>query len=94
MLKKDLIDRIKSELSLPAKDAAIAVDAILQTVGEALQEERRVELRRFGSFTTRTRKARSTKNPKTGAMMNIPARKTVHFTMSRSLKDALITEKD
>jgi len=52
----------------------------------------RVEIRGFGSFSVRTRKPRTTKNPKTGKMMNIPARKTLHFTMSKSLKEVLIDE--
>ena len=57
-----------------------------------LTEERRIELRGFGSFAVRKRKARCTKNPKTGAIMDIPERKTIHFTMSKSLKEALIKE--
>jgi integration host factor subunit beta len=57
-------------------------------------EERRIELRGFGSFSVRSRKPRSTKNPRTGKIMEIPDRKTLHFTMSKSLKEALISEKD
>ena len=53
-----------------------------------------MEIRGFGSFSVRTRKPRTTKNPKTGRMMNIPARKTLHFTMSKSLKEVLIDEVD
>jgi nucleoid DNA-binding protein len=59
----------------------------------ALAENRRVEIRGFGSFAVRRRKARSTKNPRTGKVMHIPARHNIHFTMSKSLKDALIAEK-
>jgi len=60
---------------------------------EALTSGRRVELRGFGSFATRSRKARQTKNPRTGVMMDIGERKTIHFTMSKSLKEALINGK-
>lgn len=92
MLKKDLIDRVSEELALQKQDVSTALDIILNTMSEALAAERRVELRGFGSFTTRKRKARSTKNPRTGILMEIPERKTLHFTMSKSLKESLISK--
>jgi integration host factor subunit beta len=92
MLKKDLINKISDELVLQKQDVSIALDIILDTMGEALAADRRVELRGFGSFSTRKRKARNTKNPRTGVLMNIPERKTLHFTMSKSLKESLISK--
>jgi integration host factor subunit beta len=92
MLKKDLVNQVSSELSLQKQDVNMAVNILLKTISDALAEDRRVEIRGFGSFSTRTRKSRCTKNPKTGAAMDIPERKTLHFTMSKSLKEALINE--
>lgn len=92
MLKKELVNEVSNELSLHKQDVTSALDIMLQTMENALKEERRIELRGFGSFAVRKRKARSTKNPKTGMIMNIPERKTIHFTMSKSLKEALIKE--
>lgn len=94
MLKKDLIDKVSEELSLQKQDVSTALDIMLNTMSDALAAERRVELRGFGSFATRKRKARSTKNPRTGVVMNIPERKTLHFTMSKSLKESLISKKE
>jgi len=91
MLKKELVDQISNDLSIHKQDVAVAVDIILDSMTEALVNERRVELRGFGSFSTRKRKARQTKNPRTGVVMEIDERKTIHFTMSKSIKDALIT---
>ena len=94
MLKRDLINKVSEQLSDYYKqDIAQAVEIILEEISQALAEERRVEIRGFGSFSVRTRKPRTTKNPKTGKMMNIPARKTLHFTMSKSLKEVLISKK-
>ncbi len=93
MLKKEIADQISSDLSLQKQDVNLAVDVVLKKISEALKEGRRVELRGFGSFSTRSRKPRSTKNPRTGVVMDIPERKTLHFTMSKSLKEALIIEK-
>lgn len=94
MLKKELIDQVSKELSIQKQDVAMALDIMLDTMADSLSKGRRVELRGFGSFSTRRRKARCTKNPKTGIMMDIPERMGMHFTMSKSLKEALITEKD
>ncbi|MCI5165387.1 MAG: integration host factor subunit beta [Candidatus Electrothrix sp. GM3_4] len=91
MLKRELVSEVTEQLGGYYKqDVAQAVDIILENITQALTEGRRVEIRGFGSFSVRTRKPRTTKNPKTGKMMDIPARKTLHFTMSKSLKEVLI----
>ena len=93
MLKRELVNKVAGQLDDYYKqDVAQAVDIILAEISQALVEDRRVEIRGFGSFSVRTRKPRTTKNPKTGKMMDIPERKTLHFTMSKSLKDVLIEE--
>jgi len=93
MLKKELVDQISDDLNIQKQDVAVAVDIILDSMVDAITEGRRVELRGFGSFSTRSRKARQTKNPRTGVIMDIGERKTIHFTMSKSLKDSLIKGK-
>jgi len=93
ILKKELVDQISNDLEIHKQDVNVAVDIILDSMAEALAEGRRVELRGFGSFSTRSRKARQTKNPRTGVMMDIGERKTIHFTMSKSLKETLINGK-
>ncbi len=93
MLKRELVNEVAEQLGDYYKqDVSQAVDIILEEVSRALVDNRRVEIRGFGSFSVRTRKPRTTKNPKTGKMMDIPERKTLHFTMSKSLKDVLIEE--
>lgn len=91
MLKRDLVDAVSDQMDgYLKKDVGQAIDIMLDSIAEALEEERRVEIRGFGSFSIRHRKPRSTKNPRTGKIMHIPARKTIHFTMSKSLKDPLV----
>ncbi len=92
MLKKNVVDKMSDELSMQKQDMSLAVDIILETMANALVADRRVELRGYGSFSVRKRKSRLTKNPRTGRMMDIPERKTLHFTMSKSLKESLISE--
>ncbi len=91
MLKRDLVDAVSDKMDgYLKKDVSQAIDIMLDSIATALEEERRVEIRGFGSFSIRQRKARSTKNTRTGKIMHIPPRKTIHFTMSKSLKEALI----
>lgn len=94
MLKKDIIDSVSEELAMQKQDVSMAADVILDTISNALTADRRVELRGFGSFSVRSRKPRTTKNPRTGQVMDIPERRTLHFTMSKSLKESLISEMD
>ena len=94
MLKKDLVQTVSNELTMQKQDVDMAVDILLETMAQGLEDERRIELRGFGSFSIRARKPRNTKNPRTGQVMDIPPRRTLHFTMSKSLKETLITGKD
>lgn len=92
MLKRELIDEVAKELSNSylKRDINQAVDIILDAITDAVANGNRVEIRGFGSFSVRSRKARVTKNPKTGKVMNIPPRKTLNFTMSKSIKEPLV----
>ena len=94
MLKRDLVEKTTDSLKgYLKKDIGKAVDIIIETMSESLDQGDRIEIRGFGSFSIRNRKARQTKNPKTAKIMDIPPRKTLHFAMSKSLKEALIEKK-
>ncbi|MBA3014625.1 MAG: integration host factor subunit beta [Proteobacteria bacterium] len=91
MLKGDIIEKISAAMpDVLKKDITQSIDIIIDTMNKALASGRRVEIRGFGSFSIRQRLPKITKNPKTGAEMNIPQRNTMHFTMSKSLKYPLI----
>ena len=94
MLKRDLVEKTTDSLDgFLKKDIGKAVDIVIETMSESLHQGDSIEIRGFGSFSVRKRKARQTKNPKTGKIMDIPPRKTLHFAMSKSLKEALIKKK-
>ncbi|KPJ98868.1 MAG: DNA-binding protein [Desulfobacterales bacterium SG8_35] len=94
MLKRDLVEKTTESLDgYLKKDISKAVDIVIEAMTESLDKGNRVEIRGFGSFSVRRRKARQTKNPKTGKVMDIPPRKTLHFAMCKSLKEALIEKK-
>ena len=95
MLKRDVVNAVAEKMNgYMKKDIAQSVDIILEAMTKSLSSEQRVEIRGFGCFSVRERKAKSTKNPKTGKIMDIPPRKTLHFAMSKSLKNPLIKGND
>lgn len=73
------------------KDAAAAVDAVIESVSEALAAGDKVALVGFGSFEVRERAARMGRNPQTGEEIEIPASKVPAFKPGKVLKEAIHT---
>ena len=74
------------------KDLEKFIDIILREIKLTLKRGERVELRGFGVFSTKTQKARISRNPKTGEKVNTPEKKTIHFKMSKDLFKKLNNE--
>lgn len=87
MNKQQLIDAVAQSTSMTKKDSASAVSAILDVITEALASGDDVKITGFGSFEIKTREARTGRNPKTGAPVEIPASKYVSFSAGSVLKD-------
>ena len=67
------------------KDLEKFTDIILNEIKRALKRGDRVELRGFGVFSTKLQKARISRNPRTGEIVNTPEKKTINFKMSKDL---------
>lgn len=89
MNKTDLINAVAEKSELSKKDATKAVDAVFDTVSDALKEGDKVQLIGFGNFEVRERSARKGRNPQTGAEIDIPASKVPAFKPGKALKDAV-----
>jgi DNA-binding protein HU-beta len=87
MNKSELIDAIATKASLTKTDAAQALDAVISAVGEALKSGDSVTLVGFGTFSVKERAARTGRNPKTGAAIQIAASKVPGFKAGKGLKD-------
>ncbi len=87
MNKSELIDAIASKASLSKTDAGQALDAVIASVGEALKSGDTVTLVGFGTFSVKERAARTGRNPKTGAAIQIAASKVPGFKAGKGLKD-------
>ena len=66
--------------------AKIAIEAIIQSIIDALIEGDKVELRGFGSFRPRQRKKRIARNPKSGEIVNVPAKRVPVFKAGKELR--------
>jgi|TARA_B100000470_G_C19783186_1_gene388646 integration host factor subunit beta len=75
------------------KDLEKFTDIILKEIKRTLRRGERVELRGFGVFSTKTQKARISRNPKTGEKVYTPEKKTIHFKMAKDLFMKLNNEK-
>jgi integration host factor subunit beta len=89
MTKADLIEEVSRLAELTRKDSEIIVETIFDSVVRSLRVGDKIEIRGFGSFRTRQRKPRVGRNPKTGAKVEVPAKKIPYFKPSKELKDLI-----
>lgn len=89
MNKTELINAVAETSGLTKKDSEVALNAILDTIQDAMKNGDKVQLVGFGSFEVKERAARTGKNPATGATIEIPAYKAPAFKAGKALKDAI-----
>jgi integration host factor subunit beta len=88
MTKSGLIEVIASRMShLPARDIEVVINTIFDSMTEALVGGDRIEIRGFGSFSVRHRRARTGRNPKTGAAIDVPPKRVPFFTVGHELRN-------
>ena len=89
MTKSQLIDAVAARTGLRRKEAADAVDAVLDTVEDVLARGGEVALGGFGKFSIAERAARQGQHPRTGEAMEIPAARVPKFAAATHLKQAV-----
>jgi len=94
MTKTQLIDSVALATSQTKTEVEGMLDAILDRASNALAAGDRVELRGFGIFEAKETKARTGRNPATGAAIEIPAGRKVSFRPSKELKDRLVGKRE
>ena len=93
MTKSELIHRIAQKQSqLVERDVELAVKMMLDQMVESLAGGGRIEIRGFGSFTLRFRRARVGRDPRTGTAVALPARSTPHFKPGMKLRERVNRE--
>jgi integration host factor subunit beta len=89
MTKAELVDEVALAAGLTKKDSEVIVDEVFKNIIQALNRGEKIELRGFGSFRVRQRDARRGRNPKTGAPVDIPAKRVPFFKPGKELKELI-----
>ncbi|MCA9385395.1 HU family DNA-binding protein [Candidatus Dojkabacteria bacterium] len=89
MNKADAVNAVASATGLTKKDAAAAIEALLDAITDSLKRGNSSTFTGFGTFSVAERKARTGRNPQTGAVIQIPAKTVAKFKPGKQLKDAV-----
>ena len=89
MNKNDLVAAVADSAGISKADAAKAVDAVFDSITDALKGGTEVRLVGFGTFNVAHRAASQGRNPRTGEPIQIPASKQPKFKAGKGLKDAV-----
>jgi DNA-binding protein HU-beta len=88
MNKAELINEVAKVVCVK-KEAAAAVDAVFAAIKKALKKGDKVAIAGFGTFGVAKRAARKARNPQTGAVIKVKAKKVPKFTAGKAFKDAV-----
>ena len=92
LTKADLSRYLMERLELGKKDADVLVNTFLESIIDSLKTGEGVELRGFGSFRLRDRRARQGRNPRSGESIQVPPKRVVYFKLGKELRSRLIDE--
>jgi len=89
MNKAEFVDSVAAKAGMSKQDAGTAVDAVLDSLTDAMKGGNQITLIGFGTFLVRERDARTGRNPRTGEAIQIAASKVPSFKAGKALKDAV-----
>ena len=85
--KSDLVSKIASQTGLAASDTKIVVDELINAINKELLNENTIELRGFGTFDIKNRKARIARNLSTGEKVFVAGKKDITMKPAKELKE-------
>ena len=86
LTKRDIVEKVAEQTGMNQFRVKPVVQKTFDTIADALIKGDRVELRGFGIFKTKSRKARKGRNPRTGDSVPVPAKRAVVFKAGMELK--------
>jgi DNA-binding protein HU-beta len=89
MNKQDVVVKIAKDAGITKTSAAAAVDSLIDGITRSLKKGDSVSFVGFGTFKIANRKARTARNPQTGAAIKIPKRRVPRFSAGKALKQAV-----
>lgn len=87
--KREIVKSIAERAALTQAQTSEVIELLLEAIRETVIEERRVELRNFGVFELKVRRARKARNPLTGETLPVPERQAVVFRPGRAFEEQL-----
>src|SRR5215469_15530742 len=91
MTKADLVKAISTDTGIIRKDVAIVVDTMLDMIKDKMKSGKHIEIRQFGTYKLKIRKARLGRNPKTNQTVDVPERVVPTFKFSKEFKNEILT---
>lgn len=89
MNKADIIEKIQEVVGGTRADAERAVETLIDSIAASLKKGQEVSIAGLGIFSSKTRNARTGRNPRTGETIDIPAMRVPKFRAAKALKDAV-----
>ncbi len=93
MNKEELVAAVANKTKQSKKQTEAGIQATIEAISEALAKGEKVTLVGFGTFQVKERAAREGRNPRTGAVLKIPAKKSPSFTPGKGLKETVAASK-
>ena len=93
MIRSELLQALASDNpELRPEEVEQVVDIFFEEISERLADGGRVELRGFGTFSTRQRDARTGRNPRTGEPVDVPSKRVPYFKPGKEMRERLNAE--
>ena len=94
MNKSELIEALAQDINIPHREAAAITNTVIETMTEALAKGESIEIRGFGSFSSRYHGSRKAHNPRTGDKLFTEGKYTPHFKPGKELRDRVNQNQD
>ncbi len=86
MTKADIVNEISNKTGLTKVETEVVINSLVSSISESLMKGERVDIRGFGSFSVKQRKAREARNPATNEIVSLKERFVPTFKVSKLLK--------
>jgi integration host factor subunit beta len=86
MTKADIVEKASASIDMPKRKGEVIVNTVLRCIVDALAKGERVDLRGFGSFRVSARNGRMGRNPRTGEVIKVPAKKVPLFRAGKEFR--------
>jgi DNA-binding protein HU-beta len=93
MMKSQLIEEVAAKTGRQKTEVEAVLESVLGAIAEALEANQRVDLRGFGSFVVKQKKERRGRNPRTGEVITIAAKRDASFKARKELSEKLVQPK-